>query len=224
MTQGTVCQACPALNRPSPDALEHFPIPSSPFSSLGMTFVELDPVKVRICPCIYQAPYAYVHIYRQLHCSAASSPFLFICVSTRTAPLFISLFLVIQLVEMDLITQKHTVKCFSVAVFLVEPGDGTLGTQWPNGVKHSSTQKVRESIVVIRFKKPCTLQKIPRFLPKSPPHFTKKAPQVTPPPILTKRPQCIPPPPRVQRPYPLQIFCSDRFFGGGGPELGTQLD
>ena len=44
--QCTVCQACKMSNRPSPDTLEHFPIPSSPFASLAMDFVELDPIKV----------------------------------------------------------------------------------------------------------------------------------------------------------------------------------
>ena len=46
IAQCPVCQSCKAPNRSSADTLEHFPIPSTPFSSLAMDFVELDSVKV----------------------------------------------------------------------------------------------------------------------------------------------------------------------------------
>ena len=42
----TVCQACKAPNRASPDTLDHFPVPTHPFSSLSLHFVELDAVRV----------------------------------------------------------------------------------------------------------------------------------------------------------------------------------
>ena len=46
IAQCPVCQSCKAPNRSSADTLEHFPIPSTPFSSLAMDFGELDSVKV----------------------------------------------------------------------------------------------------------------------------------------------------------------------------------
>ena len=46
IAQCPVCQSCKAPNRSGADTLEHFPIPSTPFSSLAMDFVELDSVKV----------------------------------------------------------------------------------------------------------------------------------------------------------------------------------
>ena len=46
IAQCPVCQSCKAPNRSGADAPEHFPIPSTPFSSLAMDFVELDSVKV----------------------------------------------------------------------------------------------------------------------------------------------------------------------------------
>ena len=44
--QCRVCHSCKAPNRSGTDSLEHFPITSTPFSSVSMDFVELDSVKV----------------------------------------------------------------------------------------------------------------------------------------------------------------------------------
>ena len=40
------CQTCKARNHPSPDTLDHFPIPDYPFASLAMDFVKLPHTKV----------------------------------------------------------------------------------------------------------------------------------------------------------------------------------